>query len=102
MANLLNIHDPAPTVLKNSFFSVTKKDFQPRVGFAWQLNGSGTTVLRSGFAILHDHILPYVYANFASGIPPFFLTLSDQNNPVFPMDTNLTNGAPPPLQFGGF
>jgi hypothetical protein len=102
MANLLNIHDPAPTVLKNSFFSVTKKDFQPRVGFAWQLNGSGTTVLRSGFAILHDHILPYVYANFASGTPPFFLTLSDQNNPVFPMDTNLTNGAPPPLQFGGF
>jgi hypothetical protein len=35
----------------------------------------------------------------ASGTPPFFSTLSDQTNPVFPFDTNLTNGAPPPPQF---
>jgi hypothetical protein len=102
MANLLKITDPAPTRLTDSYFAVTKKDFQPRVGFAWQLNGSGKTVLRSGFAMLHDHILPYVYANFASGTPPFFRTLSDLTNPVFPQDTNLTNGPAPPLQFGGF
>ncbi|PYS47240.1 MAG: hypothetical protein DMG13_28365, partial [Acidobacteria bacterium] len=57
MANLLNLSDPAPTVLKDSFFSVAKKDFQPRVGFAWGLNGSGKTVLRAGFGIFHDHIL---------------------------------------------
>src|SRR5207245_11440257 len=42
MANLLNIHDAAPTVSKDHYFGVSKKDFQPRVGFAWQLNGSGT------------------------------------------------------------
>ncbi len=100
MTNLLNLSDPAPTVLKDSFFSVAKKDFQPRVGFAWGLNGSGKTVLRAGAGIFHDHILPYSYAAFASGYPPFFTTLSDLTNPVFPLDTNLT--AAPPPQFGGF
>src|SRR5437879_461467 len=59
MANLLNITDPATTVLTDSYTRVTKKDFQPRVGFAWQLNGSGTTVLRAGFGMFHDHVLPY-------------------------------------------
>src|SRR5258705_8345131 len=102
MANLLNLTDPAPTVSKDHFFAVTKKDFQPRVGFAWGLNGSGATVLRSGFGIFHDHILPQAYAGFASGTPPFFSTLSDLTNPVFPLDTNLTAGPAPPPQFGAF
>jgi hypothetical protein len=106
MADLLNIHDPAPTVLKDHLFDISKKDFQPRVGFAWALNGSGKTVLRSGFGMFHDHILPYSYGTALSGYPPFFKTLSDlqgpTNQPVFPRDTNLGNGALPPLQFGGW
>jgi hypothetical protein len=86
--------------LKDSYFSISKKDFQPRVGFAWQLNGSGTTVVRAGFGVFHDHILPFSYTALATGTPPFFLTLSDQAYPVpFPKDTNLTNGPLPPLQF---
>jgi hypothetical protein len=99
MANLLNITDPATTVLKDSYFAVTKKDLQPRVGFAWQFNSSGKTVLRSGFGIFHDHILPYSYTALATGTPPFFTTLSDLTNPVFPFDTNLTAGPSPPPQF---
>jgi hypothetical protein len=99
MATLLNIHDPTTTVLKDSFFSVSKKNFQPRVGFAWQLDGSGKTVLRSGFGIFHDHVLPFTFVGAASGTPPFFSTLSDLTNPVFPRDTNLTNGPAPPPQF---
>src|SRR5439155_24103392 len=102
LTSLLNLSDPAATVLKDSFFSVAKNDLQLRVGFAWGLNGSGKTVLRAGAGIFHDHILPYSYAAFASGYPPFFTTLSDLSNPVFPLDTNLTMGAPPPPQFGGF
>ena len=102
MSNLLNLTDPAPTVLTGSYFSVAKKDFQPRVGFAWQLNGSGTTVLRAGFGMFNDHILPFSWATAASGYPPYFVTLSDLTNPVFPLDTNLTAGPSPPPQFGGF
>jgi hypothetical protein len=106
MADLLNLTDPAPTVLKDHFFGITKKDFEPRVGLAWQLNSSGKTVVRSGFGILHDHIFPYAFATASSGIPPFFKTLSDLqgpgNQPVFPIDTNLLSGVPPPLQFGSW
>jgi hypothetical protein len=102
ISNLLNLSDPAPTVLKDSYFSVRKKDFQPRVGFAWELNGSGKTVLRSGFGIFHDHILPYSYVGLASGAPPFWLALSDTKNPVFPYDSNLTAGPSPPPTFGAF
>jgi Carboxypeptidase regulatory-like domain/TonB dependent receptor len=106
LSDLLNLTDPAPTVLKDHLFAISKKDFEPRVGFAWQLNGSGKTVLRSGFAILHDHILPYSFATGMSGYPPYFTTLSDlqgpTNQPVFPRDTNLGNGTLPPLQFGGW
>jgi outer membrane receptor protein involved in Fe transport len=99
MANLLNIHDPATTVLKGSFMSVSKKDIQPRVGFAWQADASGKTIVRAGFGIFHDHILPFTFVANASGTPPFATTLSDLTNPVFPIDTNLTNGTPPPPQF---
>jgi hypothetical protein len=110
MANLLHLTDPAPTVLTDSFFSIAKKDFQPRVGFAWGLNASGKTVLRAGFGIFNDHILPYSYGNFSTGYPPFFSTLSDVRDPAtaftspipFPNDPNLTNGTPPPAQFGGY
>src|SRR2546429_12977 len=110
MADLLRITEPAPTVLKDSFFAIAKKEFEPRVGFAWALNGSGKTVLRAGFGIFNDHILPYSYANFATGYPPFFSTLSDLRtastaftNPIpFPNDPNLTSGTPPPAQFGGY
>jgi carboxypeptidase family protein/TonB-dependent receptor-like protein len=112
ISRLLNISDKQPTVLKDSYFSVAKKDFQPRVGFAWQLNGSGTTVVRAGFGMFHDHILPYSYVTLASGVPPYFKVLSDlpcptcnpPTNPIFPLDTNLTNPnlKPPPLQFDDF
>src|SRR6266568_2119266 len=101
MADLLNLSDPATTVLKNSYFSVAKKDFQPRVGLAWQLNGSGTSVLRAGFGMFNDHILPYSYVALASGTPPFFTTLSDLSGPSYPLDTNLTAG-PTPVQFNVF
>src|SRR3989449_11365155 len=99
MANLLNLTDPAPTVLKDHFFAVTKKDFQPRIGFAWGLNESGSTVLRAGCGIFHDHILPFSFTALATGTPPNWTTLSDQTNPGFPYDTNLTAGPPRPFQF---
>jgi hypothetical protein len=110
MANLLHITDAAPTVLTDSFFSIAKKEFQPRVGFAWGLNASGKTVLRAGFGIFNDHILPYSYGNFSTGYPPFFTTLSDVRDPVtaftnpigFPFDPALSAGVPPPAQFGGY
>lgn len=83
MSNLLSTSDTKLTVMKDSYFSIAKKDFEPRVGLAWQLNGRGTTVLRAGFGIFHDHILPAAYAGFISQIPPFY-NLYNAPNPSFP------------------
>jgi hypothetical protein len=100
MANLLNLTDPQTTVLKDSYFSVAKKDFQPRAGFAWQLNQTGTTVVRAGFGMFHDHILPYSFVALASATPPFYTPLNDTNNSAsgvsFPHDPNLANGGAVP------
>ena len=66
---------------------------------AWQLSESGTTVLRAGFGIYHDHLLPYSYANFVSRQPPFYNSFSSGNVlPQFPNGyLNLTQGAVPSL-----
>ena len=104
MANLFNISD-LKTTPEDRFVSISKKDFEPRVGFAWQADASGKTVVRAGFGLFHDHILPFSFVANASGTPPFATTLSDLVNPktgyypAFPLDTNVTTGAPPPPQF---
>jgi hypothetical protein len=81
----------ASTVTTDSFFQITKKNFEPRFGLAWQMNQSGTTVLRVGAGIYHDQILPWLYANQLQ-TPPFFGRFN-LNNPIFPNGyTQLTGG----------
>jgi outer membrane receptor protein involved in Fe transport len=70
------------TVVSSSFITIAKKNFEPRVGLAWQLNDSGKTVLRAGAGIYHNQILPWDY-QFETRLPPFYATLS-ANNPPFP------------------
>ncbi len=33
-----------------------KGDFSPRVGFAWDVNGKGTTVVRGGFSVMYSAV----------------------------------------------
>lgn len=81
-SNLLQPVDPKYT-LQDSFFTVSKKNFEPRVGLAWQVNSSGMTVLRAGFGIFHDHLLPSAYSSKVSKNPPFY-NLMDAPNAKFP------------------
>ena len=73
--------------VSNHYFTVTKKNLEPRVGLAWQVNGSGKTVLRAGGGIYHGEIGPWIYGNTTRN-PPFFGSISVAN-PSFP------NGALP-------
>ena len=70
------------TVPAGAFFSIGKKNFEPRFGLAWQLDASGKTVLRVGAGIFHNQILPWLYWS-ETRVPPYFIT-STLTNPAFP------------------
>src|SRR5262249_24134050 len=43
---------PAP--FGTPYYNTAYNNFGPRVGLAWQLDGSGRTALRAGFRLFHD------------------------------------------------
>ena len=50
----------------------SKKDFSPRVGFAWDPKGDGKTAVRAGFGIFFVDILGPYYLLPSQKNPPFF------------------------------
>jgi len=87
------------------------RELDPRVGFAWDVNGDGRTAIRGGAGMGHDYIHHYVHLN-TSSVSPFRLTVNlppgssldnpwaaypggnpfpyrfDPNNPAFPVYTS--------------
>ncbi len=56
------------------FGNATKKNFSPRVGFAWDPKGNGRTAIRAGFGAFFAELLsPYYVVQGQKG-PPFFST----------------------------
>jgi Carboxypeptidase regulatory-like domain len=46
-------------------FTDSRKDFAPRIGFAWNPRGDGKTVIRGGFGIYYSQIVDNSEANYA-------------------------------------
>jgi hypothetical protein len=46
-------HDPSVT-LGIPYVNPSKKNFSPRLGFAWDVRGNGRTAVRGGFGLLYD------------------------------------------------
>jgi outer membrane receptor protein involved in Fe transport len=70
VSNLRNILDPQMTVGGPLFKNPTKKQFAPRVGFAWDVKGNGRTAVRSGFGIFYEQPLFNLYrAPIFRGVP---------------------------------
>jgi len=61
VSNLRTIMDPAVTVGDPLFLNPTKKQFAPRLGFAWNVGGRGTTAVRGGYGIFYEEPLFYQY-----------------------------------------
>ena len=82
-----------------------RRDFAPRVGFAWNVGGRGTTTLRGGFGIYDAQVPDNAAANYAlSGPTGVFNYTAAPGQPGFPASvsevplTSFPAGADVPLR----
>ncbi len=64
---------PGCTAPVGQFFQTnpTKNDYEPRVGFAWNPFGNGTTAVRGAFGIYDQLPLPYIYSTYTAIAYPY-------------------------------
>lgn len=58
---------------------VNKTDFAPRIGFAWDPFGKGTTSIRTGYGIYHEQVLVGTYLQNIGTNPPYQQNLTITN-----------------------
>ena len=79
------------------------KNFSPRLGFAWDPTGSGTTSIRGGFGLFHDQLLTWFYTSGRTAGRPIFVqaTLQRQDGITFPTELRGLTDDHPGVQRGG-
>ncbi len=76
-----SLTSPCGPVHVGSFIATnpTTKNFEPRIGFAWDPSGSGKTAVRGGFAMFDVLPLPYEFGLNTAATAPYQIVGNDPN-----------------------
>ncbi len=80
----------------SGFFTAGKKDFAPRVGFAYDISGDGTTSIRAGYGIGYSRLAVEAIYNAFGQNPPYNQSSNIQDGTIANPAIGLAVGATPP------
>jgi hypothetical protein len=94
LANLRNLSDAAPHIGDPFYNNPTTKNFEPRLGFAWDPFSNGKLAVRGGAGLFDVLPLPYQFILLTTQAAPFFqytsLSVTAPPDPSCPAGTTLT------------